>query len=95
MVFQLAVVIVIPIILGMVVVPPFDLPEEPPESITIPDEPRSDIPDRGFVHVFVVPSHPLKRDSFFQVYFLGRKPPDSKMIREILCVPSENLILPD
>ena len=54
MVFQLAVVIVIPIILGMVVVPPFDLPEEPPESITIPDEPRSDIPDRGFFYFFLM-----------------------------------------
>ena len=38
MVFQLAVVIIIPIILGIAAVPPFDLPEEPPQEITIPDD---------------------------------------------------------
>lgn len=54
MVFQLVVVIVIPIILGMVVVPPFDLPEEPPESITVPDEPSSDMPERDFFYFFLM-----------------------------------------
>ncbi len=54
MVFQLAVVIVIPIILGMVVVPPFDLPEEPPESIPVIDEPRSDFSDRDFFYFFLM-----------------------------------------
>jgi len=54
MVFQLAVVIIIPIILGIVVVPPFDLPEDPPESIPVTDEPRSDIPDRGFFYFFLM-----------------------------------------
>ena len=54
MVFQLAVVIVIPIILGIVYVPPFDLPEEPVEEITVPDEPVSDIPDRDFLYFFLM-----------------------------------------
>ena len=54
MVFQLAVVIVIPIILGIVVVPPFDPPEDPPESITVPDEPSSDIPERDFFYFFLM-----------------------------------------
>ena len=54
MVFQLAVVIVIPIILGIVVVPPFDPPEEPLEEITVPEEPISDIPERGFLYFFLM-----------------------------------------
>ncbi|MDH3610144.1 MAG: hypothetical protein OEM79_00120 [Nitrosopumilus sp.] len=54
MVFQLVVVIVIPIILGIVVVPPFDLPEEHSESITVPDEPSSDIPERDFFYFFLM-----------------------------------------
>ncbi|NOQ44757.1 MAG: hypothetical protein GQ471_03770 [Nitrosopumilus sp.] len=54
MVFQLAIVIVIPIILGIVYVPPFDLPEEPIEEITVLDEPASDIPDRDFIYFFLM-----------------------------------------
>ena len=54
MVFQLLVVISIPIILGMVVVPPFDPPQESPESITIPDEPVSNIPERDFLYFFLM-----------------------------------------
>jgi len=53
-VFQLAIVIVIPIILGISVVPPFDLPEEPVEEITVPDKPLSDIPDRDFLYFFLM-----------------------------------------
>jgi hypothetical protein len=52
-VFQLAVVIVIPIILGISVVPPFDLPEEPVE-VSVPDEPLSDLPDRDFLYFFLM-----------------------------------------
>jgi len=54
MVFQLAIVIVIPIILGISVVPPFDLPEEPVEEITVPDKPLSDTPDRYFLYFFLM-----------------------------------------
>ncbi len=54
MVFQLAVVIVIPILLGIGYVPPFDLPEEPIEEITVPDEPISDLPDRDFIYFFLM-----------------------------------------
>ena len=54
MVFQLAVVIAIPIILGIVYVPPFDPPEEPIEEITVPNEPVSDIPDRDFIYFFLM-----------------------------------------
>jgi len=54
MVFQLAVVIVIPIILGIVFVPPFGPPEEPLEEITVPEEPTSDIPERGFLYFFLM-----------------------------------------
>ena len=50
MVFQLVVVIVIPIILGIVFVPSFDFPEEIPEDITVSDEPISDLPDRDFLY---------------------------------------------
>ena len=53
MVFQLVVVLIIPIILGIVYVPPFDLPEEPIEEITVPDEPISDLPDRDFIYFFL------------------------------------------
>lgn len=54
MVFQLAVVIVIPIILGIAAVPPFDLPEEPPQEITVPDEPLPDMPERNFIYFFLM-----------------------------------------
>ena len=54
MVFQLAVVIVIPIMLGIVFVPPFDPPEEPIEDITVPEEPTSDIPETDFLYFFLM-----------------------------------------
>jgi len=54
MVFQLAVVIVIPIILGIFVVSPFDPPEEPLEEITVPEEPTSDMSERGFLYFFIM-----------------------------------------
>jgi len=54
MVFQLIVVIIIPIVLGIVYVPPFDLPEEAIEEITVPDEPIQDIPDRNFIYFFLM-----------------------------------------
>jgi hypothetical protein len=53
-VFQLAVVIVIPIIFGISVVPPFDLPEKPVEEVTVPDKPISDLPDRDFLYFFLM-----------------------------------------
>ena len=54
MVLQLVVVIVIPLILGISYVPPFDLPEQPTEEITVLDEPASDLPDRDFIYFFLM-----------------------------------------
>lgn len=54
MVFQLAVVIVIPILMGIVYVPPFDAPEQTIEEIKVPDEPISDLPDRDFIYFFLM-----------------------------------------
>ena len=54
MVFQLSVVIVIPIILAIVVAPPFDAPEEPPKDITATDEPISDSSDSDFLYFFLL-----------------------------------------
>lgn len=54
MVLQLAVVVAIPIILGISVVPPFDLPEETIEEVTVPDKPTSDLPDRNFLYFFLM-----------------------------------------
>ncbi len=54
MVLQLVVVIVIPLILGISYVPPFDLPEQPIEEITVLDEPASDLPDRYFIYYFLM-----------------------------------------
>ena len=54
MVFQLAVVVVIPIILGISIVPPFDLPEKPVEEIPVPEKPLSDLPDRDFLYFFLM-----------------------------------------
>ena len=53
MVFQLVIVITIPIILGIVVVPPFDTPE-PPKEITVSDEPLTDNPERNFIYFFLI-----------------------------------------
>ncbi len=44
----------IPIILGMVVAPPFDASEEPPKDITVTDEPISNSSDRGFLYFFLL-----------------------------------------
>ena len=54
MVFQMTIVIIIPIILGIVFVPPFDPPEEPLEEISSSDEPISDIPERNFIYFFLM-----------------------------------------
>ena len=54
MVLQLVVVIVIPLILGISYVPPFDLPEQPIEEITVPDELAPDLPDRDFIYFFLM-----------------------------------------
>ncbi len=54
MVLQLAVVIIIPLILGISYVPPFDLPEQPIEEIIVSDEPTSDLPDRDFIYFFLM-----------------------------------------
>ncbi len=54
MVFQLVVVIAIPILLGISVVPPFDLPEEPIQEIPAPEKPLSDMPDRDFLYFFLM-----------------------------------------
>lgn len=54
MVFQLAIVIIIPIIMGIVFVPPFDTPETPEEEIKSPTEPISDLPDRDFLYFFLM-----------------------------------------
>lgn len=54
MVFQLAIVIIIPIIMGIAYVPPFEIPEEPVEEIQIPAEPNSDIPSRDFLYFFLM-----------------------------------------
>jgi hypothetical protein len=53
-VFQLAIVIIIPIIMGVVFVPPFDAPEAPDEEIKPPSEPITDIPDRDFLYFFLM-----------------------------------------
>lgn len=54
MVFQLAIVIIIPIIMGIVFIPPFDASEAPYEEINPPSEPISDIPDRDFLYFFLM-----------------------------------------
>lgn len=54
MVFQLAIVIIIPIIMGIVFVPPFEMPEEPKEETKIPEEPASDIPEQDFLYFFLM-----------------------------------------
>ena len=54
MVFQLVIVITIPILMGIFFVPPFDPPEEPIEEIKQPTEPISDIPDRDFLYFFLM-----------------------------------------
>ena len=53
MVFQLAIVIIIPIIFGIVFVPPFEPPEEP-EEIQVPEEPPIDVPHRDFLYFFLM-----------------------------------------
>ena len=54
MVFQLAIVIIIPIIMGIVFVPPFDTSETQDEEIESPPTPISDIPDRDFLYFFLM-----------------------------------------
>jgi Na+/H+ antiporter NhaD/arsenite permease-like protein len=53
-VFQLAIVIIIPIIMGIVFAPPFDAPEAQDEEMKSPSEPISDIPDRDFLYFFLM-----------------------------------------
>jgi len=53
-VFQLAIVIIIPIIMGIVFVPPFDASEAQDEEMKSPSEPISDIPDRDFLYFFLM-----------------------------------------
>jgi len=52
-VFQLVVVLVIPIILGIVVVQPFDPPEETLEIERIPEKPITSTPETGFFYFFL------------------------------------------
>ena len=54
MVFQLVIVLTIPIIMGIFFVPPFDPPEEITEEVKPPTEPISDIPDRDFLYFFLM-----------------------------------------
>ena len=54
MAFQLVIVIIIPILMGIFYVPPFDLPEETIEEIKPIPEPSSDIPDRDFLYFFLM-----------------------------------------
>ncbi|MBA4453257.1 MAG: hypothetical protein H2B03_08880 [Nitrosopumilaceae archaeon] len=54
MAFQLVIVIIIPILMGIFFVPPFDPPEGPIEEIKQPTEPISDIPDRDFLYFFLM-----------------------------------------
>lgn len=49
MVFQLAIVIIIPIFFGIVFVPPFEHPENI-EEIDIPKEPSVEIPHRDILY---------------------------------------------
>jgi Na+/H+ antiporter NhaD/arsenite permease-like protein len=51
---QLAIVIIIPIIMGIVFVSPFDTPNESSEEKTLPNQPISDIPDREFFYFFLM-----------------------------------------
>lgn len=48
--FQLAVVIIIPIFVGIVFVPPFETPQEQIEEIEIPDEPSAEIPNLDLLY---------------------------------------------
>lgn len=48
--FQLAVVIIIPIFVGIVFVPPFEPPQEQIEEIEIPDEPSVEIPNLDLLY---------------------------------------------
>lgn len=54
MVFQLFVVLFIPVILGIVVVQPFDTPKDTPESLKIPDKPISSTPEKEFFYFFLM-----------------------------------------
>lgn len=54
MAFQLVIVIIIPILMGIFYVPPFDPPEETIEEIKPIPEPTSDIPDRDFLYFFLM-----------------------------------------
>ena len=49
MVFQVAILIIIPIFLGIVFVPPFEPPEKM-EEIDIPKEPPAEIPNRDILY---------------------------------------------
>ncbi len=48
--FQLALVIIIPIFIGIVFVPPFEPPQEQTEEIEIPDEPSVEIPNLDLLY---------------------------------------------
>ena len=48
--FQLAIVIIIPIFVGIVFVPPFEPPQEPIEEIEISDEPSVEIPNLDLLY---------------------------------------------
>ena len=49
MVFQLVIVVIIPIFFGIVLVPPFEAPEKT-EEVNIPREPSIDIPNRDILY---------------------------------------------
>ena len=51
--FQLVIVVIIPIFVGMVYVPPFELPEEQP-VIEIPDEPSAEIPNLDILYFILM-----------------------------------------
>jgi len=54
-VFQLTIVIIIPIIIGIVFAPPFDSPPEKQiEEKVSPEKPISDLPDRDFLYFFLM-----------------------------------------
>jgi hypothetical protein len=54
MAFQLVIVIIIPILMGIFFVPPFDPPKETIEEVKPIPEPTSDIPDRDFLYFFLM-----------------------------------------
>ena len=54
MAFQLVIVLIIPIIMGIFFVPPFDPPEKITKEVKPPTESIPDIPNRDFLYFFLM-----------------------------------------